>query len=93
MISSQDFGKINIPAGTIVEIDDFPKARKPAYKLKIDFGKSVLNNHRCKLQNIIPKEQQIGHTKLHHPLSFFSVKPLFYLTFTFCYYLFSASAI
>lgn len=38
MISWEDFEKINIQTGTIVEINDFPKARKPAYQLKIDFG-------------------------------------------------------
>lgn len=38
MISWDDFQKIDIRTGTIIEINDFPKARKPAYKLKIDFG-------------------------------------------------------
>ncbi len=38
MISWEDFEKINILTGTIVEINDFPKAKKQAYQLKIDFG-------------------------------------------------------
>lgn len=37
-ITYEDFQKIDIRAGRIVEIQDFPEARKPAYKLKIDFG-------------------------------------------------------
>jgi tRNA-binding protein len=37
-ISFDDFAKIDIRAGTIVEVEEFPEARKPAYKLKIDFG-------------------------------------------------------
>ena len=37
-ITFDDFAKIDIRAGTIVEVDEFPEARKPAYKLKIDFG-------------------------------------------------------
>ena len=37
-ISWGDFEKIDIRSGTIVEVSDFPKARKPALKLKIDFG-------------------------------------------------------
>ncbi len=37
-ISWNDFEKIDIRLGTIVEVSDFPKARKPAYKVKIDFG-------------------------------------------------------
>lgn len=38
MISFEDFSKVDIRIGTIVEVNDFPKARKPAYQLLIDFG-------------------------------------------------------
>ena len=41
MITYDDFQKIDIRAGKIVEIQDFPEARKPAYKLKIDFGHEI----------------------------------------------------
>jgi tRNA-binding protein len=41
MISWDDFEKIEMRAGTIVKIDDFPEARKSAYKLTIDFGKEI----------------------------------------------------
>lgn len=37
-ITWEDFEKIDIRAGTITEVSDFPKAKKPAYQLKIDFG-------------------------------------------------------
>jgi tRNA-binding protein len=37
-ISWSDFEKIEIRAGTVVEVKDFPEARKPAWILKIDFG-------------------------------------------------------
>ena len=39
-ITWNDFEKIDIRTGTIIEVNDFPKARKPAYQLLIDFGKS-----------------------------------------------------
>ncbi|RTZ76172.1 MAG: tRNA-binding protein [Candidatus Neomarinimicrobiota bacterium] len=38
MISIEDFNKIEFRVGTIVTVDEFPEAKKPAYKLKIDFG-------------------------------------------------------
>jgi tRNA-binding protein len=41
MITWDDFEKIDMRAGTIIEVDDFPKARKPAYKLTIDFGTAL----------------------------------------------------
>src|SRR2546428_10525797 len=37
-ITYDDFLKVDIRVGRIVQVDDFPKAKKPAYKVRIDFG-------------------------------------------------------
>lgn len=60
MISWEDFEKINILTGTIVEIDDFPKARKPAYKLKIDFGQSGIKQSSAQITKHYSKQQLLG---------------------------------
>jgi tRNA-binding protein len=41
MITWNDFEKIDIRVGTIVEVSDFPAARKPSYKMLIDFGSEL----------------------------------------------------
>lgn len=41
MATMEDFDKLDIRVGRVVETADFPEARKPAYKLAIDFGAEV----------------------------------------------------
>lgn len=40
-ISFDEFLQVEVRVGTIVAVDDFPEARKPAYKLRIDFGPEI----------------------------------------------------
>ena len=41
MIKPNDFAKVDIRIGTILEVSPFPKAKKPAWQLRIDFGPEV----------------------------------------------------
>ena len=41
VISWSDFEKVDIRCGTVIEVKDFPKARKPSYQFQIDFGPEI----------------------------------------------------
>ncbi len=59
-ISWADFEKVEIHAGTILEADDFPEVRNPAYKLKIDFGALGIKKSSAQITKLYTKEQLIG---------------------------------
>ena len=40
-IEYDDFDKVDIRVGTVTAVDDFPRARKPAYRLTVDFGREI----------------------------------------------------
>lgn len=61
MLSWDDFEKIDMRAGTIVEVNDFPKARKPAYKLVVDFGDEIgLKRSSAQITNLYTKEELLN---------------------------------
>jgi tRNA-binding protein len=61
MITFDDFLKVEIHAGTILEAIDFPKAKKPAYQLTIDFGESLgIKKSSAQITTLYEKEALIG---------------------------------
>jgi tRNA-binding protein len=59
-ITWKDFEKVELRAGTIVEVEDFPEARKPAYKLKIDFGELGVKRSSAQIKHLYRKEDLLG---------------------------------
>lgn len=60
MISWDDFAKIDIRAGTIMEVNDFPKAKNPAYQITIDFGELGIKRSSAQITQLYEKEALIG---------------------------------
>jgi tRNA-binding protein len=60
-ITWQDFEKVELRAGTIVRVEDFLKARKPAYKIWVDLGEEVgIKRSSAQLTKRYSKEELLG---------------------------------
>jgi tRNA-binding protein len=59
-ITWDDFEKIDIRVGTIAEVNDFPKAKKPSYQLKIDFGELGIKQSSAQVTAFYTKEDLLG---------------------------------
>ena len=56
-ITFQDFTKVDIRIGTIIEVNDFPEARHPAYQLPIDFGGLGIKKSSAQITTLYKKEE------------------------------------
>ena len=59
-IAWSDFERVALCAGTIVEVEEFPEARKPAYKLLVDFGPYGIKRSSAQLTKLYTKEELLG---------------------------------
>jgi tRNA-binding protein len=59
-ITWPEFEKVELRAGTILEVLDFPEARKPAYKLKVDFGELGIKWSSAQITKHYTKEELLG---------------------------------
>ncbi|CAZ96985.1 tRNA-binding protein [Zobellia galactanivorans] len=60
-INWQDFAKIDMRVGTIVEVNDFPEARNPAYQVHIDFGEEIgIKKTSAQITTLYTKEKLLG---------------------------------
>jgi tRNA-binding protein len=61
MITFSDFERVDIRVGRIVQADPFPEARKPAYKLTIDFGTEIgVKRSSAQLAAVYQREDLVG---------------------------------
>ena len=60
-IEWSDFEQVELRIGTIIEANDFPEARKPAYILKVDFGEEIgIRKSSAQITTLYNKEELIG---------------------------------
>ncbi|WOD43847.1 tRNA-binding protein [Hwangdonia lutea] len=55
-ITFEDFTKVDLRVGTIIEVNDFPEARQPAYQLTIDFGDLGIKKSSAQITSLYSKE-------------------------------------
>ena len=60
-ISWKDFQRVELRVGTIIKVDDFPEARKPAFILQVDFGEEVgIRKSSAQITDLYSKDELLG---------------------------------
>lgn len=59
-LSREEFVRVEMRVGTVVRVEDFPEARKPAYKLWVDLGNLGVRQSSAQLTKLYKKEDLIG---------------------------------
>jgi len=59
-INFEEFLKVDLRIGTIIEVNDFPKAKKPAYQLKVDFGDLGIKKSSAQITDLYTKEELLN---------------------------------
>ena len=59
-IAFEDFTKVDLRIGTIIEVNDFPKATNPAYQLTIDFGDLGVKTSSAQITTLYTKEELLN---------------------------------
>lgn len=59
-INFEDFSQVDLRVGTIIEVNDFPKARNPAYQLHIDFGALGIKKTSAQITTLYNKEDLLN---------------------------------
>jgi len=60
-ITWDEFEKIELRVGTVVDVEEFPEARKPAYKVKVDFGADIgVKKSSAQITDLYSKDELVG---------------------------------
>ncbi|WP_100612019.1 tRNA-binding protein [Confluentibacter lentus] len=59
-ITFEEFAKVDLRVGTIIEVNDFPEARNPAYQLTIDFGPLGIKKSSAQITTLYKKQELLN---------------------------------